>query len=45
MFKRVVQVLLAVVLLAVVAAPNLGVTTTPTPVLIAGDDPGGGTGG
>jgi hypothetical protein len=44
MFKRVVQVLVAVVLLAVVAAPNASVAT-PTPVLIAGDDPGGGTGG
>jgi hypothetical protein len=44
MLKRVVQVVLAVVLLAVVAAPNIGVST-PTPVLIAGDDPGGGTGG
>ncbi len=44
MLKRVVQVVLAVVLLAVMAVPQVGVST-PTPVLLAGDDPGGGTGG
>ncbi len=44
MFKRVVQVLVAVFLLAVVAVPNT-VISNPTPVLMAGDDPGGGSGG
>jgi hypothetical protein len=41
--KNLFKVVLAAMLLAVVALPLSA--PTPTPVLIAGDDPGGGTGG
>ncbi len=44
MFKRVVQVLIAVFLLAVVIVPNTLISSH-APVLIAGDDLGGGSGG
>jgi hypothetical protein len=44
MFKRVVQAILAVLLLAVLTLPNSTSNIT-APALIAGDDPGGGTGG